>query len=85
MHNGVFETLEEVVDFYNVGGGHGWGIAPENTTLPADSLHLSETEKADLIYFMESLTDTTGFTTIPRQLPTSTRVDLKNRPIGGAY
>ena len=52
MHNGVFNTLEEVVDFYNVGGGHGWGIAPDHTTLPPDSLNLNEQEKKDLIYFM---------------------------------
>ena len=26
MHNGVFKTLEEVVDFYDGGGGHGLGI-----------------------------------------------------------
>ena len=51
MHNGVFTTLEEVVDYYDVGGGHGWGIAPENTTLPEDSLNLTKTEKEDLIFY----------------------------------
>lgn len=85
MHNGVFETLRDVVDFYNVGGGNGWGIAPENTTLPADSLHLSEKEIDELIYFMETLTDTATFTHYPSKLPTSTIDSLNKRIIGGTY
>ena len=38
MHNGVFNTLEQVMDFYNKGGGVGLGIKLENQTLPFDSL-----------------------------------------------
>ncbi|UKN03506.1 hypothetical protein K6119_08260 [Paracrocinitomix mangrovi] len=85
MHNGVFETLEEVVDFYDVGGGHGWGIAPENTTLPSDSLNLSKEEKTALIVFMQSLTDFESFLEIPESLPKSSNAELNKRPIGGAY
>jgi cytochrome c peroxidase len=58
MHNGVFNTLEEVVDFYNTGGGKGLGIAPQNQTLPFDKLNLTRKEKKDLVAFMKSLTDT---------------------------
>jgi cytochrome c peroxidase len=58
MHNGVYKTLEEVVDFYNKGGGKGLHIAPENQTLPFDKLDLTKKEKADLVLFMRSLTDT---------------------------
>lgn len=58
MHNGVYKTLEEVIDFYNNGGGRGLGIAPENQTLPFDKLNLTKKEKRDLILFMQSLTDT---------------------------
>ncbi|GAB5564304.1 MAG: cytochrome c peroxidase [Winogradskyella sp.] len=57
MHNGVYKTLEEVVRFYNVGGGHGIGIRLENQTLPTDSLHLTDKEQKDLISFMKTLTD----------------------------
>ncbi len=57
MHNGVYETLEQVVDFYNKGGGEGLGYHVPNQTLPADKLNLSEKEIQDLIAFMESLTD----------------------------
>lgn len=60
MHNGVFNTLEQVVDFYNKGGGQGLGIAPENQTLPFDKLSLSKKEKRDIILFMKTLTDTAG-------------------------
>ncbi len=58
MHNGVFTTLDEVLDFYNNGGGKGLGIAPANQTLPFESLGLTKQEKADIVQFMKSLTDT---------------------------
>lgn len=60
MHNGVFKTLEEVVDFYNAGGGKGLHIAPKNQSLPFDKLNLTKTEKADIISFMKALTDTSS-------------------------
>ncbi len=58
MHNGVFKTLEEVVDFYNDGGGAGWKIGPDNQTLGTDPLGLSKSEKTKLIAFLKTLTDT---------------------------
>ena len=58
MHNGVFSTLEEVVDFYNDGGGAGRGIVLATQTLPGDKLNLSPKEKRDIIAFLQSLTDT---------------------------
>ncbi len=57
MHNGVFETLEEVVDFYNDGGGNGLGMRLPNQTLSAEPLDLSDREKQDLVAFMRALTD----------------------------
>lgn len=57
MHNGVYKTLEEVVDFYNKGGGNGLGFKLDNQTLPEDKLNLSEKEKQDLVAFMRALTD----------------------------
>lgn len=59
MHNGVFKTLEQVMDFYNKGGGNGLGIAPETQTLPAGKLRLTKQEIKDIIRFMGALTDTT--------------------------
>lgn len=57
MHNGVYTTLEEVVDFYNRGGGAGIGIDSEYQTLPPDPLDLTTQEQQDLIDFMKTLTD----------------------------
>lgn len=58
MHNGAFATLEEVIDFYDLGGGNGLGLVQENQTLPTDRLQLTKPEKAALIAFMKALTDT---------------------------
>ncbi len=57
MHNGVYNTLEEVMDFYNKGGGNGLKIAPENQTLPKEKLNLSKKEIRAVIAFMKTLTD----------------------------
>lgn len=57
MHNGVFKTLEEVVDFYNKGGGQGLGYEVENQTLPFDELKLTKNEEKALVAFMKTLTD----------------------------
>ena len=50
MHNGVFTTLTEVVDFYAQGGGHDDPLATE-----LSPLGLSRREKTDLVAFLESL------------------------------
>jgi cytochrome c peroxidase len=61
MHNGSMETLEDVMDFYNAGGGAGLGLDVPNQTLPTDSLGLTRREMDDVIAFMKALTDTTGY------------------------
>lgn len=57
MHNGVYTTLEKVVEFYDIGGGAGLGIDLPYQTLPTDPLELTEEEEASIIAFMKSLTD----------------------------
>jgi cytochrome c peroxidase len=57
MHNGVFQTLEEVIDFYNRGGGTGLGLTVSTQTLAPDRLNLTEGEKQALIAFIGSLSD----------------------------
>lgn len=61
FHNGAYETLEEVIEFYNKGGGEGIGITVNNQTLAPDELKLSETEKKELIAFIKSLNDVPGY------------------------
>lgn len=55
MHNGVYQTLEQVMEFYDKGGAAGLGIHLPNQTLPTEPLHLTETEKEDIIAFIKSL------------------------------
>ena len=51
MHNGAFETLEEVVEFYNDGGGDNPNLDPL-----IRPLGLTANEIADVVAFLESLT-----------------------------
>ena len=51
MHSGVFDSLAEVVDFYNAGGGAVDGAGPL-----LEPLGLVAAERADLVAFLESLT-----------------------------
>ncbi|MFQ3599161.1 MAG: cytochrome c peroxidase [Chloroherpetonaceae bacterium] len=85
MHNGVYKTLDEVMRFYNVGGGKGIGIELAHQTLPFDSLGLSKQEIQDVIAFVRSLTDTTGLTSRPFALPTLSDMALNRRKLGGEY
>ncbi len=57
MHNGAFKTLEEVMDFYEKGGGAGIGINLPNQTLATNKLNLTPKEKSDIIAFLKTLTD----------------------------
>jgi len=85
MHNGVFNTLDEVINFYNNGGGIGHGINVTNQTLSSDSLHLTSLEKEELIDFIKSLTENIKFEEAPKELPQSRIASLKNRKVGGLY
>ena len=51
MHNGAFATLEEVIDFYNSGGGESPNLDPL-----LRPLGLTDQNKSDLIAFLMSLT-----------------------------
>ena len=85
MHNGIYKTLEEVIDFYNKGGGNGIGINISHQTLPFDSLQLTKQEIRDIKAFMLSLTDTTNLTRKPKRLPHFKDEKLNHRIIGGEY
>lgn len=53
MHNGVFTTLQQVVDFYDQGGG-----TASNKSALLKPLKLSAQEKKDLVAFIEALSMT---------------------------
>ena len=63
MRNGIYRTLEEVVDHYDRGGD-----VKENLSPNIKPLNLSAQQKADLVAFMKSLTGAPMQVAIP-QLP----------------
>ncbi|WP_187270895.1 cytochrome-c peroxidase [Neolewinella aurantiaca] len=86
MHNGVYTDLRQVMEFYNLGGGAGIGINVPHQTLPGGALNLSETEIADVITFMESLTDYESLNHTPAKLPSFPDNEAwNNRKVGGDY
>ena len=85
MHNGVFNTLEEVIDLYDAGGGVGRKLQVGNQTLAADSLKLSREEKAHLVAFIHSLNENIIFEAPPSSLPSSSNKSLNGRKVGGEY
>ena len=85
MHNGVFRNMEEVISFYDAGGGTGKGLLLPNQSLSSDSLHLSENEKNALVVFMKSLNEEIKPEKAPVSLPESPLPELKNRKVGGHY
>ena len=85
MHNGVFKTLEEVINFYDAGGGSGKGLKIKNQTLSADSLKLTNIEKAQLLSFIRSLDEQIPFDEQPAALPASKKQALNNRKVGGEF
>lgn len=85
MHNGAYKNLKDVLEFYNNGGGAGIGIKVPNQTLPSDSLHLNKQEMKAIVAFMNTLTDTTGITSVPKSLPKLGNKLYDNRKVGGEY
>lgn len=85
MHNGIYRTIDEVIDFYKKGGGAGLGIEVENQTLPFDSLQLSPQETLQLKKFLLSLTDRSLKGQAPASLPKINLKELENRKVGGVY
>lgn len=85
MHNGVFKTMDQLIDFYDGGGGAGRGLNVPNQTLSADSLHLTNEEKTNLISFISSLNEKIEFDKTPDKLPISKKKKLNSRKPGGDY
>ncbi|BCW95215.1 MAG: parallel beta-helix domain-containing protein [Fimbriimonadales bacterium] len=69
MHNGAFQTLEEVLDFYSGGGGRGLGLEVPLQDDKIRKFQLTAQEKADLIAFLLALTDESALPEIPKRVP----------------
>ncbi len=85
MHQGVFNSLDELIEFYNKGGGLGRGLKVENQTLSSDHLNLTTEEKAKLIAFLHSLDEDIPIEDPPISLPLSNRKEFNKRKVGGEY
>lgn len=59
MHDGRFETLEEVIDFYSEGVQWSPTIDPLMKKVNEGGVRLTDQEKQNLIAFIKTLTDTT--------------------------
>ncbi len=87
MHNGVFDDLEEVVDFYNDGGGanlakRDFGI--DNKTKVLKKLDLTDSEKEDLVEFMGALSGEEILLTppvLPMTVVSVTAAELRSQPL----
>lgn len=85
MHNGIFRTLEEVIQFYEDGGGAGRGLDVPNQTLDKAPFKLTVTEKKALLAFLGSLNEAVVVDKAPEKLPLSKVKRYNNRKIGGEY
>ena len=85
MHNGIYSSLTEVMNFYNNGGGTGHGFDIQNQTLSSEKLNLTEIEIRQIIAFMNSLDEKPFSTKLPETLPKSRLKKLNHRIPGGTY
>jgi cytochrome c peroxidase len=93
MHNGVYKTLEQVLEFYDHAGGNKFRMdfksdmtgLPFLTLIPLQ-LKLTESEKKDLLSFIHALNDTSAARS-PKRLPElkGKYAGLNKRIVGGEY
>lgn len=69
MHNGAFESLQQVIRFYNKGGGRGLGLDVPNQAPEVRPLHLTESEEHALVRFLEALSDDPATVEKPERVP----------------
>ncbi len=69
MHNGAFDTLEEVIKFYSKGGGRGEPNPPPGIDDKIGKFDITDEEIADLVAFLKALTDTSLQPDPPESVP----------------
>ncbi len=80
MHNGRFQTLEEVISFYASGGGAGNGLKLPNQDDKIRRFTLTNDERSDLVAFLHALTDESKKPETPAQVPSGLPVVTKLQP-----
>lgn len=84
MHNGRFQTLEEVVSFYAGGGGAGVGNKLPNLDDKIRQFTLTAEEKRDLVAFLHALTDESKKPALPEKVPSGLPVVPHAQPQAGS-
>jgi cytochrome c peroxidase len=69
MHHGGLTTLEEVVDFYAEGAGAGEEEVVANLDERLFTFELTDEQRADMVSFLEALTDESAMPAIPESVP----------------
>ena len=69
MHNGAFDTLEEVIKFYAKGAGRGEPNPVEGIDDKIGKFDITDAEIADLVAFLKALTDTSLQPDPPARVP----------------
>jgi parallel beta-helix repeat protein len=74
MHNGRFDTLPDVLDFYSRGGGPGLGVPTPNLDDKIRTFPLGGQERDDLVEFLHALTDESRRPALPDRVPSGLAV-----------
>lgn len=87
MHDGSLKTLEEVIAFYEQGGGRAHGF--EKVDVFVNPFDLTDQERADLLSFLYALTDESTMpeipAVVPSGLPTISRIENPAREAAVAH
>ncbi|MDJ0755838.1 MAG: parallel beta-helix domain-containing protein [Ardenticatenaceae bacterium] len=87
MHDGSFETLEDVIEFYADGGGLAHGQSDVDPFV--NGFELTNQEMADMVSFLHALTDETSLPAIPLEVPSGlpvvARLENSARDVSAAH
>ncbi len=84
MHDGSLPTLRSVVDFYRAGGGRALGVESNRIHEHVRAFDISDGEAADLVAFLESLTDESARPGVPPRVPSGLPVLETGRTATGS-
>lgn len=74
MHNGIFNSLEDVVDFYDDVNGRGGNNGNQNLDPDIRDLQIRGQDVNEIVAFIRTLTDTNFDRTIPSEVPSGLSV-----------
>jgi len=69
MHDGSLATLEDVIEFYRLGGGRALGIPAARISGQIRAFDISDAEAAALAAFLRSLSDESARPRVPNRVP----------------